>query len=213
MKYKIYLLSIVCCLLVTVSEAQNWLLAGNNPTAAQFLGTTTNTNLRFRTNNTEKMVILSAGNVGIGNVAPAQKLDVTGTIRSTGLIVTVGTPAVGKFLTSTDANGTVAGTTTLPVANGGTGQTAIAIGDILYGSATNVLSRRAAGTNGRVLTLSGGLPVWATPAGGGSGTVTNFIFTNQNGFTGTVSTLSHHTHTGPFNNIKWFAERVMALRW
>jgi hypothetical protein len=188
MKYKIYLLSIVCCLLVTVSEAQNWLLVGNNPTAAQFLGTTTNTNLRFRTNNTEKMVILSAGNVGIGNTAPAQKLDVTGTIKSTGLIVTVGTPAVGKFLTSTDANGTVTWTTTLPVANGGTGQTAIATGDILYGSATNVLSRRAAGTNGQVLTLSGGLPVWATPAGGGSGTVTNFIFTNQNGFTGTVST-------------------------
>jgi hypothetical protein len=46
---------------------------------------------------------------------------------------------------------------------GGTGQTGVTTGDLLYGSATNTWNRRAATTNGYVLTLSGGIPVWAGP--------------------------------------------------
>lgn len=49
---------------------------------------------------------------------------------------------------------------------GGTGQTAVATGDLLYGSATNTWSRLPAGTNGYVLTLSGGVPTWAASTGG-----------------------------------------------
>jgi len=44
---------------------------------------------------------------------------------------------------------------------GGTGQTSYTTGDILYASATNTLSKLAAGTNGYVLTLSGGVPTWS----------------------------------------------------
>lgn len=51
---------------------------------------------------------------------------------------------------------------------GGTGQTTISTGDLLYGSASNTLSKLAAGTNGHVLTLSGGVPAWAAASGGGS---------------------------------------------
>ena len=58
---------------------------------------------------------------------------------------------------------------TIPVAEsqGGTSESAYVAGDMLYASATNVLSRRAIATNGDVWTLVSGLPDWATPAGGG----------------------------------------------
>ena len=51
---------------------------------------------------------------------------------------------------------------------GGTSQTAYSTGDILYASATNTLSRLSAGTNGYVLTLASGVPVWSPSSGGGS---------------------------------------------
>jgi hypothetical protein len=50
---------------------------------------------------------------------------------------------------------------------GGTGQSSYATGDIIYASATNTLSKLAAGTNGYVLTLAGGVPTWAAGGGGG----------------------------------------------
>jgi hypothetical protein len=61
-------------------------------------------------------------------------------------------------------------TSTITVAQGGTGITSYTTGDILYASATNVLSKLPVGANGRVLTVAAGLPSWApsaTTAGGG----------------------------------------------
>ncbi len=51
-------------------------------------------------------------------------------------------------------------------ANGGTGQTTFAVGDVLYASSTTALSRLPAGTNGQVLTLASGLPSWTSASGG-----------------------------------------------
>lgn len=45
---------------------------------------------------------------------------------------------------------------------GGTNQTSYTQGDILYASATDVLSKLGVGTNGQVLTLSSGLPSWSS---------------------------------------------------
>lgn len=57
-------------------------------------------------------------------------------------------------------------TSTLPVANGGTGFSSYAVGDLLYASAVNTLSKVGIGSTGQVLTISSGtLPIWATPAG------------------------------------------------
>jgi hypothetical protein len=42
-------------------------------------------------------------------------------------------------------------------------------GDTIFASAASTPARRAIGTTGQVLTVSGGLPVWATPAAGTSG--------------------------------------------
>jgi hypothetical protein len=61
---------------------------------------------------------------------------------------------------------------------GGTGLSSYATGDIIYASATNTLSKLAAGTNGYVLTLAAGVPSWASlPATGVS--ITNDTTTNS----------------------------------
>ena len=51
-------------------------------------------------------------------------------------------------------------TGTLPVARGGTGLAAFALGSFPYASAANVLSARTIGTTGQVLGVVGGLPTW-----------------------------------------------------
>jgi hypothetical protein len=56
-----------------------------------------------------------------------------------------------------------------------------AVGSVPYQSATDVTAFLAAGSNGQVLTLAGGIPSWATPT---TGTVTSV------GGTGTVSGIS-----------------------
>jgi len=67
---------------------------------------------------------------------------------------------------TTISNLTTADTTsgTFAVARGGTGQSTYTTGDMLYSSSTNVLSKRAIGSAGQVLTVSGGVPKWITPA-------------------------------------------------
>ncbi len=54
----------------------------------------------------------------------------------------------------------------LTVTFGGTGQNAATTGDILYGSAANVLSRLAIGSTGQILTVVAGIPSWTTAAPG-----------------------------------------------
>jgi hypothetical protein len=59
---------------VNSSSATAWSLGGNTATAgSNFLGTTNNVSLRMRTNNTERMVIDSIGNVGLGVSNPGAR--------------------------------------------------------------------------------------------------------------------------------------------
>lgn len=57
----------------TIGTSNAWLLTGNAATnpSLNFLGTTDNNRLVFRTNNVERMTVTSAGNVGIGITTPA----------------------------------------------------------------------------------------------------------------------------------------------
>ena len=57
--------------------------------------------------------------------------------------------------------GAVTLSTALGQSSGGTGFSTYTTGDLLYASATNTLSKRAIGTTGQVLSVSGGVPTWA----------------------------------------------------
>lgn len=94
----------------------------------------------------------------------------------------LGTPTSGTLTNATGLPLTTGVTGTLPTTNGGTGLTTYATGDIVYASATNTLSKLAAGTNGYVLKLAGGVPTWqassaslvvgtSTVTGGASGQI------------------------------------------
>jgi len=75
----------------------------------------------------------------------------------------------GTGLTGGGTTGAVTVSLDSPVAAtlGGTAQTTYATGDLLYASGANTLAKRSIGTTGQVLTVSSGVPTWATPAGGG----------------------------------------------
>lgn len=94
---------------------------------------------------------------GSGNVVLATGPTITSPIL---VAPALGTPASGALTNATGLPLTTGVTGVLGAANGGTAQSAYAAGDLLYASAINTLSRLAAGSNGSVLSLVGGLPAW-----------------------------------------------------
>lgn len=102
--------------------------------------------------NAKGLITAASGNAVI---APA------GTLTGTTLAANVVSSSLTSVATLTSGtwNATAIGPTF-----GGTGQTTYATGDTLYASASNVLSKRTIGSTGNVLTVSGGVPVWAPPA-------------------------------------------------
>lgn len=69
-------------------------------------------------------------------------------------------------ITSVGSTHTLGWSGLLAINRGGTNIGTYTTGDMLYASATNVLSKLTIGTNGQVLTIVGGVPVWATDADG-----------------------------------------------
>lgn len=75
--------------------------------------------------------------------------------------------------------------------------TAYASGDLLFSSATNILSKLAAGTTGQILTVASGLPSWANaPVTLPSQTGNSGKFLTTNGTTASWSTLSGWSTSG-----------------
>jgi len=72
---------------ITTAKAQtNWSISGNTGVSNMFLGTTTQTDLLFKTNLVERLRITAGGFVGIGVVLPTQRLDVNGNLRVRGTL-------------------------------------------------------------------------------------------------------------------------------
>jgi hypothetical protein len=106
----------------------------------------------------------------VGGTGTVNGISLSGTVTSSGNLTLGGT--LSNVSLSTQVTGT------LPIANGGTGGTSAAAafnalnpmtttGDIIYESSANTAARLAVGSNGQVLTVAGGVPTWATAAGGG----------------------------------------------
>ncbi len=99
------------------AETSDWKLAGNAGTnvTSNFLGTTDAVDFTVRTNNQERIRVTSAGNIGVGTNAPADKLHVsdaispnTSTIRVSGLSSTSTlTSAATDVMVMANANGSL----------------------------------------------------------------------------------------------------------
>lgn len=85
---------------------------------------------------------------GAAWVASGASGDVTGVTAGTGITVTDST---GPVPTVTNSMATAITTN----------------GDLIYGTGSGTFTRRGIGSTGDVLTVSGGIPVWSAPAGGG----------------------------------------------
>jgi len=98
------------------------------------------------------------------------------------------TPQVGDITGVTAGVGITGGGTsgTVTVTND-MATTITTAGDLLYGTGSGTYTRRAIGSAGNVLTVSGGIPTWAAPAGGGK--VLQVVF----GSTSTTATSSSTT--------------------
>ena len=119
------------------------------------------------------MGITAAGTTGQVLIATTSGAPTWGSVPSTAAVtsITFGTTGLTPSTATTGAV-TVAGT--LVAANGGTGQSSYAVGDLLYASTTTALSRLADVATGSIL-VSGGVstaPVWSA-----SPTITTSITT------------------------------------
>ncbi len=110
------------------------------------------TNLYFTASRAQAAFSGTANRISI----TAGVIDIASTYVGQNSITTLGTIGTGTWQGTTIASG-----------YGGTGFSFYAKGDLIYASAANVLSKLAVGTDGYVLTLVSGLPVWAAASGGG----------------------------------------------
>lgn len=120
------------------------------------------------------------------SAADTYSLDTNTYLTASGAVTSFSTGTTG-LTPSTPTVGAVTLAGTLAIANGGTNITTYTAGDLLYASATNVLSKLAKGTDGQVLKLNAGLPYW--------GSDINIAYTASTGLTltGTAFSVNYGT--------------------
>ncbi|MFT3678837.1 MAG: tail fiber domain-containing protein [Ferruginibacter sp.] len=97
-------------------SSSDWSMTGNGSTNAStnFIGTTNSVDFVVRTNNSERLRVLSGGNVGINTTNPGSTLDVKGTLRLSG--------SSSGYVGFAPASAAGSTTYTLPSADGSNGQ-------------------------------------------------------------------------------------------
>ena len=160
-----------------------------------------------------RLGIGSTGNVlTVSGGVPAWSAPATsGTVTSVAMSVPSLLSVSGSPITSSGTLALTYSGTALPIANGGTASTTAAAafnalnpmtttGDLIYESATGVASRLAIGSSTQVLTVTGGVPVWAAAGGGGGSqatpTVLGTVTSYESNIASAVHAVSSANYTG-----------------
>lgn len=87
--------------------------------------------------------------------------------------------------------------TPVSATNGGTGLSTFTTGDIPYASGTNTLSKLGIGSTGQILTVSGGVPSWSTPASG-----SGLTLVHSSSFSNSLSVQINNVFTSTYRNYR-----------
>lgn len=154
-------------------------LGGSGQTASIVLDPSTKTHtLNIGSGATESGLTktINFGATGVSGSATAINIGsaVSGATSTTTLYGTVNVNGLtASKAVFTDASNNLTSTGTLAIAQGGTGLTSYAVGDIPYYSTGTSLSKLTVGSNGQVLTSNGTAPVWTNASSISTGTATN----------------------------------------
>ena len=143
------------------------------------------------------VITTTGGTFGSGSYTFPSNLTVTGNATTTDFFAT--TASSTNIFAQTASLGSLSLGSALSTTNGGSGQSSVTTGDLLYGSGSNAWSRLGIGAGGYVLGVVNGVPAWVATTtlsnisgtlGIGSGGTGNTSFT-KNGITygnGTILT-------------------------
>lgn len=186
-------------LVESVAQTDGQILIGSTGTKPQAATLTATANQTTVTNGAGTITIGTVQDIGTSSSPQFTGLNVSG-LTASRPVKTDGSKNLVSGQIDLSSINEIANT--LGETNGGTGQSTYTTGDMLYASAANTLSKRAAGTNGYVLTMVGGVPDWAAAAATGITSLNSLTASSQTFATNEAAsdfTISSSTSTHTFS--------------